>query len=38
MENIIEMSRVTKNFNGEVVIDDMNIEVKKGEIFGFFRT
>ncbi|MEX2948252.1 ABC transporter ATP-binding protein [Staphylococcus warneri] len=35
MENIIEMSRVTKNFNGEVVIDDMNIEVKKGEIFGF---
>ncbi len=35
MENIIEMSRVTKNFNGEVVIDDMNIEVKKGEILVF---
>ena len=35
MENIIEMSNVTKNFNSEVVIDDMCIEVKKGEIFGF---
>ena len=37
MENIIEMSRVTKNFNSEVVIDDMNIEVKK-EKYLVFRT
>lgn len=35
MENIIEMKNVTKSFDDKIAVKDMNISVKKGEIFGF---
>lgn len=33
--NIIEVKNVTKRFNDKLVLDNINYEVKEGEIFGF---
>jgi len=33
--NIIRVENLTKQFNGFTVVDHINFEVKKGEIFGF---
>lgn len=35
MENIIEIKNLTKKFKDFVAVDDINFEVKKGEIFAF---
>ncbi len=34
MENAIETSDLTRNFNGLVAVDRLNISVEKGEVFG----
>ncbi|MBM3709575.1 MAG: ATP-binding cassette domain-containing protein, partial [Actinobacteria bacterium] len=33
-EPIIVAQNLTKNYNGKTVVDDLNLSVKKGEIFG----
>ena len=33
MESIIEFKDVSKEFEGNVVLKDLNFQVKKGEIF-----
>jgi ABC-2 type transport system ATP-binding protein len=33
--NIIEVSSLTKKFNGKKILNGINFEVKEGEIFGF---
>lgn len=33
MESIIEFKNVSKEFEGNVVLKDLNLSVKKGEIF-----
>lgn len=35
MGNIIEISNLEKTFSNEKVLKDLNVHVKKGEIFGF---
>lgn len=35
MSNIIEVESLTKTFSDHEVLNDVNFEVKKGEIFGF---
>lgn len=32
---IIDVTQLSKSFNGRVVVDDLNLTVKKGEVFGF---
>ena len=32
---VIQTINLTKEFNGKKVVNDLNIEIKKGEIFGF---
>ena len=35
MENIIlKTTDLTKKYNNKVVVDNLNIEIRKGEIFG----
>lgn len=34
-ENAIEVTNLTKKFNGLVAVDNISFEVKKGELFGF---
>lgn len=38
MENIIEISNLTKEYKELKAIDDLSFEVKKGEILGLLRT
>jgi len=33
--NIIEVKNITKKFNGKTILNEINFEVKEGEIFGF---
>ena len=33
-ENCIEVRNVSKSFSGRKVVDDLNLEVKRGETFG----
>jgi ABC-2 type transport system ATP-binding protein len=35
MNNIIEVKKLTKYYDGFLAVDHINFEVKKGEIFGF---
>lgn len=35
MENVIEVKNLTKKFRDFVAVDNINFEIKKGEIFGF---
>ena len=35
MEHIIATSDLTKSYQGNVVVDKVNLHVKKGEIYGF---
>ena len=35
MENIISMKKVRKNFNKSTALKNLNLDIKKGEIFGF---
>ena len=35
MRNIIEMRKLTKEFNGLVAVDHINLSVREGEVFGF---
>ncbi len=35
MSNAIQLSNVTKKFDDFVAVDDLNLEVKKGDIYGF---
>ncbi|MCP0914513.1 MULTISPECIES: ABC transporter ATP-binding protein [Legionella] len=34
-EEIINVANLRKSFNNKVVVDDINLHVKKGEVFGF---
>jgi len=34
-ENIIETRNITKEFNGFKAVDELNLQIKKGEVFGF---
>ena len=34
IEDIIEVNKLTKRFNGSLAVDDISFTVKKGEIFG----
>ncbi len=34
-ENIIDVSNLTKSFDGKIAVDHINLQVKRGEIFGF---
>lgn len=34
-ENAVEVSNLTKHFNGLVAVNNISFEVKKGELFGF---
>lgn len=34
MKNAIEVKQLTKSFGNHLVLDNINISVKKGEIFG----
>ena len=33
-EIILKTTDLTKKYNNKVVVDNLNIEIKKGEIFG----
>lgn len=33
--SVIDVRKLTKSFNGRVVVDEVNLQVKKGEVFGF---
>ena len=33
--NVVEIQGVTKRFNGSPVLDEINLKVRKGEIFGY---
>jgi polar amino acid transport system ATP-binding protein len=33
-QNILTVRNVSKNFNGNIVLDNVNLEVKKGDIYG----
>jgi len=35
MNNIIEVKKLTKYYDGFLAVDHINFEVKRGEIFGF---
>ena len=35
MEYAIDVKNLTKSFNGKIAVDKLNLQVKKGEIFGF---
>lgn len=35
MDCIIATSNLTKSYKGKVVVDKVNLHVKKGEIYGF---
>ena len=35
MDYIIATSNLTKSYKGKVVVDKVNLHVKKGEIYGF---
>lgn len=37
MDHVVEVQNLTKIYNKLVAVDHINFEVKKGEIFGFFR-
>ena len=34
METILKLTDLTKKYGSKVVVDNLNIEIKKGEIFG----
>lgn len=34
-DNIIDVQNLTKSFDGRIVVDHINLQVKRGEIFGF---
>ena len=33
-ETILKVTDLTKKYNNKVVVDNLNIEIRKGEIFG----
>ena len=33
-EMILKVTDLTKKYNNKVVVDNLNIEIRKGEIFG----
>jgi ABC-2 type transport system ATP-binding protein len=35
MENVIEVTNLTKRYDKILAVDHINFEVRKGEIFGF---
>ncbi len=35
MDNILSINSLNKKFGQDYVIEDLNLEIKKGEIFGF---
>ncbi len=36
--NIIEVKNLSKKFDDLIAVNNINFTVKKGEIFGFFRS
>jgi len=34
-EYVIETQNLTKKYNGFLAVDDLNLRIKKGEVFGF---
>ena len=34
METILKLTDLTKKYGNKVVVDNLNIEIQKGEIFG----
>ena len=38
MENIIQASHLTKRFGAKIAVNDLNLSIRKGEVFGLLRT
>ncbi len=37
-ETLIELRNVVKKYDDVAVVNNLSLEIKKGEIFGFFRS
>ena len=38
MENIIQTSHLTKRYGSKIAVNDLNLSIHKGEVFGLLRT